>query len=128
MYAISEPAFNRIKELLLKGLVRFVILTLLEKREMTGYNILKELRRIIGIELHAGTVYPLLYELEESGLLNSFLSERGRRRLRYYRLTEAGRELLEKVKQIVRRVLNESAESESRFKAASSNTREVLCH
>jgi len=106
---ISELAFNRIKGLLLKGLVRFVILALLEKREMTGYTILKELKRIIDIKLHSGTVYPLLYELEESGLLNSFLSKRGRRMLRYYRLTEAGRELLDRVKHVVRKVLEEES-------------------
>lgn len=104
---ISELAFNRIKGLLLKGLVRFVILALLEKHEMTGYTILKELKKNMGIKLHSGTVYPLLYELEESGLLDSFLSRRGRRTLRYYRLTGAGRELLDRVKRVVHRVLEE---------------------
>ncbi len=106
---ISELAFNRIKGLLLKGLVRFVILALLEKREMTGYTILKELKKTIGIKLHSGTVYPLLYELEESGLLDSFLTKRGRRVLRYYRITEAGKEFLGRVKHVVRKVLEEES-------------------
>ncbi|RLE48439.1 MAG: hypothetical protein DRJ31_07245 [Candidatus Methanomethylicota archaeon] len=90
--------------LLMKGLVRFAILSLLEKREMTGYSILKNLRSLTGLNLHAGSVYPLLYSLEKSGLLTSFSIEKGRRRLRYYKLSEAGRELLGKTKHIAQKI------------------------
>ena len=102
--SISNP--NRSKELLLKGLTRFIILTFLEKNEMTGYSVLKKLEDLIGIKLHAGTVYPLLYELERSGLIVSTEVRKGRRILKYYKISEGVEELLEKARSMIRRALN----------------------
>lgn len=100
--------YGKGEELLLKGLLRLVILSLLEKEMMTGYSMLKTLENVTGLTLHAGTVYPLLYSLEKAGILTSFLVEKGRRRLRYYTINEAGKELLEKAKNVAKKIFSEA--------------------
>lgn len=100
--------YGKSEDLLLKGLLRLAILSLLEKERMTGYSMLKTLKDVTGLTLHAGTVYPLLYSLERAGILTSFSVERGRRRLRYYTISEAGRGLLEKARSLAKRVLSEA--------------------
>ena len=84
----------------LKGCARTLVLRLLSQRPMYGYEIATALdRRSDGIfALGQGTLYPLLYSLEQKGLIRVSREEvspdQGRRR-RYYALTPAGRAELE---------------------------------
>ena len=74
------------------------VLTLLERREMYGYELVEALERDTGGHLAMGqsTVYPLLYNLEGKGHVASVTREapNGRKR-KYYRVTAAGRKWLE---------------------------------
>jgi len=84
----------------LKGCARTLVLRLLTQRPMYGYEIATALaHRSDGIfALGQGTLYPLLYSLEQKGLIRVSREEdspeQGRRR-RYYALTPAGRAELE---------------------------------
>jgi DNA-binding PadR family transcriptional regulator len=84
----------------LKGCVRTLVLELLRERPMYGYEIASALKaRSEGIfALGQGTLYPLLYSLEEKGLIRVARVEdapgAGRRRC-YYTLTPAGGKELE---------------------------------
>ena len=84
----------------LKGCARTLVLQLVSQRPMYGYELAAELaRRSDGIfALGQGTLYPLLYSLEQKGLIRVAREEEapgsGRRR-RYYQLTSAGRAELE---------------------------------
>ena len=84
----------------LKGCARVVVLKVLSERPMYGYEIATILaERSDGIlKLGQGTLYPLLYSLEEKGLIGVSSERRdrrtGRRRL-YYKLTARGRKALE---------------------------------
>ncbi len=86
------------KRELLKGNTDTLLLSLLSNQPMYGYQIIKELRkRSQGyFKFREGTLYPALHRLEKSGLIagtwERLPSEKERR---YYKLTEAGRELLE---------------------------------
>ena len=81
----------------MRGAGALAVLTLLQKEEMYGYEVVTGLEKESGglLEMGHSTVYPLLYSLERRGFVDT--SEReapsGRRR-KYYRLTVAGEEWL----------------------------------
>jgi PadR family transcriptional regulator PadR len=82
-----------------RGSTELLILALLDERQRHGYEIsqLIEERSHGTITFHTASLYPTLYRLEASGLLESRWVERaGQRRRRYYRLTRAGRNDLAK--------------------------------
>jgi len=72
----------------------FIMYSLLEK-QMCGYDIIKEIFSRCDVFLSQGTVYPVLYTLEEEGLLHAEYSK-GDMRSKKYSLTPRGREVAEK--------------------------------
>ena len=72
----------------------FIMYSLLEK-QMCGYDIIKEIFSRCDVFLSQGTVYPILYTLEEEGLLHAEYSK-GDMRSKKYSLTPRGREAAEK--------------------------------
>jgi PadR family transcriptional regulator PadR len=82
----------------MRGAAPLAVLTLLERREMYGYELVEALERDSGGLLIMGqsTVYPLLYNLEGRGHIEGVQREApsGRRR-KYYRITPEGRAWLE---------------------------------
>ncbi len=98
---MTEPpllAEEKLTRFALQGVVRIAILNMLRQKEMSGYSILKKLKELTGIHYHSGVIYPILYELEEIGLITSSWRSKGGRRLRIYKLTVHGTEILEKLK------------------------------
>jgi transcriptional regulator len=82
-----------------KGSAELLILALLDDRARHGYEIAKLIDTRSGGTLHfrVTSLYPLLYSLEERGVVEGRWVERaGQRRRRYYRLTQAGRTLLDR--------------------------------
>jgi len=82
---------------LLKGLIDPIILSIIDRLPMYGYQIVKELERVTGgyLKLKSGTIYPSLLRLEKNGLVMSKWKQvtegRGRR---YYQITGKGRQFL----------------------------------
>ena len=78
---------------LLKGSSNSLLLCLLERQPMYGYQIVKELEvRSQGyFKFKEGTLYPALHRLEKSGLVNGTweMLPNGRQR-RYYHITAKG--------------------------------------
>jgi transcriptional regulator len=80
-----------------RGSTELLILALLEERQRHGYEIgrLIEERSEGAINFHIASLYPILYRLEDKGLIEGRWIERtGSRRRRFYRLTPAGRKVL----------------------------------
>ncbi|MBS7646465.1 MAG: PadR family transcriptional regulator [Candidatus Bathyarchaeia archaeon] len=92
---------QEILKAVVRGFSRVMILWLLTKASMSGYGITRELKRLAGWSFRPGVVYPLLYELEESGLIQGKWMEKGRRRIKYYSTTENGVKLLNRVKDLL---------------------------
>lgn len=69
----------------------FIMYSLLEK-QMCGYDLIKQIFSRCDVFLSQGTVYPILYTLEEEGLLLAEYSK-GDMRSKNYRLTSKGREV-----------------------------------
>ncbi|MFH1253176.1 MAG: helix-turn-helix transcriptional regulator [Candidatus Uhrbacteria bacterium] len=83
---------------LLKGAVDVLVLRLLAERgEAYGYQLIELIKKDSGdvFELQEGTLYPLLYRLEDRGLITSERKEAKNGKIRrYYHLTKKGRGLL----------------------------------
>jgi transcriptional regulator len=81
-----------------KGSAELLILALLEDQPTHGYELSKliESRSRGVLSFHVASLYPLLYRLEERGLIEGrWVEKAGQRRRRYYRLTNEGKQTLE---------------------------------
>ena len=80
-----------------RGTLELVLLALLAEGDRYGYEIVAELAERSGgrFEMKEGTLYPVLYRLEEAGLVEPYwqTQERGVPR-KYYRITAGGRSAL----------------------------------
>ena len=78
----------------LKGSISLLLLNLLSRGDMYGFEILQEASRrsANAFELKEGTLYPALHQLEKKGFLKSQwrTAENGRDR-KYYSLTSKGK-------------------------------------
>ena len=90
----------RIERELMRGAGPAAVLRLLEPGERYGYELVKLLdQRSDGVlAMGQSTLYPLLYNLEAKGLIESRLAEPGpgdhARPRKYYRLTDKGKRRL----------------------------------
>ena len=90
-----------------RGIMPIVILSLLQKEDMYGYQLVQETERRSGgrIVTQEGSLYPVLYKLLDQGLISDRTVQVGKRMTRiYYHLEPAGaarlQELLEEYRQI----------------------------
>ncbi|MBX7104443.1 MAG: PadR family transcriptional regulator [Gemmataceae bacterium] len=85
----SNPAY-------LNGVPELLVLQLLDRRPMYGYELVQAIRAASGcvFEFGEGCIYPILHRLEADGLLKaSEQASAGRTRL-VYRVTKAGQKQL----------------------------------
>lgn len=87
-----------------KGVLDMLILKLLEGEEKYGYQLIVELREKSNeiFSLKEGTLYPILYRLEEDGLVESRWSEPEGKQVarKYYRITKEGRSAVAEIMEI----------------------------
>ena len=83
-------AFNKN---MMSGSMVLLILKLLEKEDMYGYQIIQELEKKSDsvFQFKEGTIYPVLHDLEKKKFVTSYLEEgtSGKKR-KYYKITEKG--------------------------------------
>ena len=80
-----------------KGAAEIVVLSLLEREDLHGYELVRRIDDRSGgaLTFNFASLYATLYRLEERGLIRGRWVERaGQRRRRYYRITAAGHEVL----------------------------------
>jgi PadR family transcriptional regulator PadR len=81
-----------------KGVLEMLVLKLLAKEEKYGYQLISELRESSNglFVLKEGTLYPILYRLEDDELVISRWSEPKGKEIsrKYYAVTEKGKQLL----------------------------------
>ncbi|MBN1391353.1 MAG: helix-turn-helix transcriptional regulator [Sedimentisphaerales bacterium] len=82
---------------LLKGIAPVVVLQILSRGEMYGYELGQAIEQRSGdvLSLGKGTLYPLLYNLEAKKLIRGRWEKTGSdRKRRYYSITSKGKALL----------------------------------
>jgi len=92
-----------------KGSAELLILSLLEDQPRHGYDIGKLIEQRSGgiLSFHIASLYPLLYRLENRGLiLGRWVEKPNQRRRRYYRLTPQGQKTLAQQRQSWREFVN----------------------
>jgi PadR family transcriptional regulator, regulatory protein PadR len=80
-----------------KGTAELLVLAQLEDEPRHGYDIaLRIEQRSHGtVSFNVASLYPILYRLEEQGVISgSWVERAGQRRRRFYKLTPAGRKRL----------------------------------
>lgn len=81
-----------------KGVLEIVILKLLSRNEMYGYELVSELNRQgKSFNIKEGTLYPILYRLEDDGLMETRWEQtasRGQPK-KYYSVTKKGVQVME---------------------------------
>ena len=90
----------KIDKSLISGSTTMLLLKLLEEKDMYGYEMIEVLRERSHnvFELKAGTLYPLLHNLEEKGLLTVYEREAGNKVRKYYSITKNGKKTLDEKK------------------------------
>ncbi len=79
---------------LLKGSTVILILSLLNREPMYGYQMITEIERNSSgvFSFKEGTLYPILHALESEGHVEAYWTENeGERKRKYYRITDEGR-------------------------------------
>lgn len=92
----------KVNKELLKGSTVILILSLLERKSMYGYEMIKDLeKKSNGVfSFKEGTLYPILHSLEANNLIEAYWNEsEGARKRKYYRITEAGKKEAEERQQ-----------------------------
>lgn len=83
-----------------RGVLSLVILGLLRKEDMYGYQLVQETERQSGgrIKTQEGSLYPVLYKLVDQGLISDKRVQVGKRMTRvYYHLEPAGEQRLKEL-------------------------------
>jgi PadR family transcriptional regulator PadR len=82
-----------------KGTLDFIILLCLRNQEQYGYEMIKIIKSVAGMDISEGTIYPLLNRLKKEELISSrwVEMETGIPR-KYYRITEKGLQTLKAMK------------------------------
>lgn len=87
---IEQNSFRR-------GIMSLVLLSLLRKEDMYGYQLVQETKKLSGgrIITQEGSLYPVLYKLQEKGYISDHKVLVGKRMTRvYYHLEPSGLEYL----------------------------------
>lgn len=85
-----------------RGVAPLIILGLLRREDMYGYQLVQETEKTSGgrITTQEGSLYPVLYKLEDQGYISSRRVTVGKRMTRvYYHLEPAGEDLLKQLTQ-----------------------------
>ena len=97
--------------LLKKGVLEILVLQLLSQKPMYGYQLIMELKELSHemFTLKEGTLYPILYRLEDDGMLVSEWSQPSGKSVskKYYKITDEGQETLIDLKKLWSRFSNE---------------------
>ena len=88
------------------GFVRMHVLYHAGKEPVFGVEMMEELRRH-GYDVGAGTLYPMLHQLEQAGFLTSYAEVVGGKQRKYYRATEQGKAALEEAKMKLKELVSE---------------------
>jgi len=92
-----------------RGVVTLVVLAILKREDMYGYQIVQEMNRSSGgvLAVQEGSLYPVLYKLQDQGMISDRRVQVGKRMTRvYYHLEPAGEARLQELIQEYEAVTN----------------------
>lgn len=103
MHYMKGAIFMKISKELSKGSTGMLVLSVISRSEMYGYQIIKTVEMMSEnvFQMNEGTLYPILHALEKEEFLSSrwVESEENGRKRKYYKITEKGLKELASQKQ-----------------------------
>ena len=91
---MTEDPKKRIVQRITRNFLDILILRLIQAEPMWGYKILKKTKRLFGVKIRHGALYPLLNSLEVEGYARSKKITKGGRVRKVYKITPKGTELV----------------------------------
>jgi PadR family transcriptional regulator PadR len=92
---MNAKFFDNWTNQLRKGVLELCILNDIRDRKMYGYEIVRRLRKIHGLIISEGAIYPILSRLKRQGLVETSIQESAEGPARkYYKLTKEGEEMV----------------------------------
>ncbi|MCK4753207.1 MAG: PadR family transcriptional regulator [Planctomycetes bacterium] len=92
---MNAKFFDNWTNQLRKGMLELCILNDIRSRKMYGYEIIRKLRKIEGLIINEGTIYPILSRLKRQALVKTSIQESPEGPARkYYELTKQGEEMV----------------------------------
>ncbi len=91
----QEEDYKKVVDRIIKANREIFILSTLSDKSLCGYDLIKEIFLRYNVFLSQGSVYPILYSLEESGILRAEFSK-GDMRTKVYSFTPEGRDITQK--------------------------------
>ena len=92
---MTEDLKKRIVQRMTRNFLDILILRLIQAEPMWGYKILKKTRRLFGIKLRHGALYPRLNTLEAEGYARSEKITKDGRMRKVYKITPKGKQLVD---------------------------------
>ena len=90
----------------MKGFGKTMILWLISKERSHGYELMNKINEISpsADETIRGPskIYPVLHDLEEEGLIKGAWESHGKRKVKYYEVTDEGIQTLNRIKKVFR--------------------------
>ena len=98
VWFMNAKFFDNWTSQLRKGVLELCILNDIRSRKMYGYEIVKRLRRIEGLIISEGAIYPILSRLKRQDLVETSIQESSSGPARkYYKLTQRGEEMVSRM-------------------------------
>ncbi|MCK4885724.1 PadR family transcriptional regulator, partial [Candidatus Bathyarchaeota archaeon] len=92
---MTETFRKQLVQRLSRSFLDILILRLIQTEPMWGYKIIKKSKKLFGIQLGHGKLYPLLNSLNNEGFLASKKTIKGGRTLKVYKITPKGKQFVE---------------------------------
>lgn len=78
-----------------KGTLEFILLSVLQGKELYGYELIEETKKYASIDIAEGTLYPLMNRLKKANLVQSkWVEQESGIPRKYYTVTETGQKML----------------------------------
>ncbi len=98
-----HPYDKKLIQGFMRGLGKIMILWLISKKRQHGYEIMTQIHAASLIDKKmpsASLIYPVLHKLEEEGLISGTWEYQGKRKIKFYEITEEGDGSLNRMRQI----------------------------
>lgn len=102
---MTEDPKKRIVQRITRNFLDILILRLIQAEPMWGYKILKKTKRLFGVKIRHGALYPLLNTLETEGYARSKKITKGGRVRKVYKITPKGTALVNAYNEVLSKQL-----------------------
>jgi PadR family transcriptional regulator PadR len=99
---LEDEEYKKFIDRIVKANREFFVLYVLADKPMCGYDVIKEIFLRCNVFLNQGNIYPILYSLEEEGILRAEFSKGNMRSKKYFLTSQGKKEYEKKLEEFVK--------------------------